>query len=91
MRAADKSQRIRRPINTTALARAGLAVDHEREVWVRSLVPPLPPHMLRRLPQSMQRAESAERPDGDVRSTDAGARNRPSSAGITGERPTTIG
>ncbi len=55
MRAAEKSQRIRRPTNTAALARARLAVEDGGELWVRSLVPPLPLPLLRRLPQSLQR------------------------------------
>ena len=55
MRAAEKSQRIRRPTNTAALARAGLVIEEGGVVWVRSLVPPVPADLLRRLPQSLQR------------------------------------
>jgi hypothetical protein len=61
MRAAERSQTVRRPTNTPALARAGLVVEEGGALWVRSLVPPLPEGLLRRLPQSMQRSALAEK------------------------------
>ncbi|MGI9648347.1 MAG: hypothetical protein ACR2OI_07485 [Acidimicrobiia bacterium] len=50
IRAAEKSQPIKRPVNTPALARCGLVMGDSRGVWVRATVPELPPFLLRRLP-----------------------------------------
>lgn len=60
-RAADRSQSILRPTATPILAREGLVVENDREVWVRSTVPPLPATLLRRLPQALQREALSQR------------------------------
>jgi hypothetical protein len=50
IRAAEKSQSVKRPIHMPALARCGLVMGDSRGLWVRTTVPELPPFLLRRLP-----------------------------------------
>jgi hypothetical protein len=54
MQAAKVGRSIRRPVNTPALARAGLVIGRDGDLWVRSTVPPVPPPLLRRLPPSLR-------------------------------------
>ncbi len=55
IQAAKQRRPLRRPVHTPVLAQAGLIVGRDSRLWVRSTVPPVPPHLARRLTPALRR------------------------------------
>jgi len=65
MQAAKRRRSIRRPVNTPTLARSGLIVGRDSQLYVRSTVPPLPPELMVRLNPSLRREVSDHQQQAD--------------------------